>query len=181
METTGSAAPPPRRALDKLESGFVAANRWVLIILLAVMAALVIGNVITRYVFGHSFSWVEEVTRYMMIWAAFLGAGPALRVGGHIAVDTLPGLLPPRGARMLRVLVMAIVAATLVLLLVLGIEYARFGWEQESPVLSLSLGKVYLAIPAGAALMLAHLGLVARRYVGSGEWERVEGFDPQAL
>ena len=167
--------------MDKLEAAFVAANRWVLILLLAVMAALVIANVISRYAFGHSFSWVEEVTRYMMIWAAFLGAGPALRVGGHIAVDTLPGLLPRRGAVVLRAVVMAIVAATLVVVLVLGIEYARFGWEQESPVLTMSLGKVYLAIPVGAALMLAHLALVARRYVVSGEWERIEGFDPQAL
>ena len=58
---------------------------------------------------------------------------------------------------------------------------AKARWEQESPVLTMSLGKVYLAIPVGAGLMLVHLALVARRYVRSGEWERIEGFDPQAL
>lgn len=163
------------------ERWFVAANRWVLIALLAIMAALVIGNVISRYVFSHSFPWVEEATRYMMIWAAFLGAGPALRVGGHIAIDSLPNALPAMLARALRALLVLLMAATLLLLIWLGIDYAQFGWEQESPVLGWSLGKIYLAIPVGATLMLVHLLLVARRWVRLGEWDKLEGFDPQAL
>lgn len=164
-----------------LERLFVGANRWALIALLAVMAALVIANVISRYVFSHSFPWVEEATRYMMIWAAFLGAGPALRVGGHIAIDTLPSSLPAGAARAVRALIVAIVAATLAVMLWLGIDYAEFAWYQESPVLGWSLGMVYLALPVGAALTLVHLALVARQWVNSGEWERIEGFDPQAL
>jgi len=164
-----------------LERAFLAANRWLLIVLLGVMATLVIGNVISRYAMSHSFPWVEEATRYMMIWAAFLGAGPALRVGGHIAIDTLQASVPMPVARLLRALIVGIVAATLVTLIWLGIEYVEFAWYQESPVLGWSLGKVYLALPLGAALMLVHLAMVARQWVVRGEWERVEGFDPQAL
>jgi TRAP-type transport system small permease protein len=167
--------------MSRVESLFVAGNRWLLIALTGVMAALVIGNVISRYAFSHSFPWVEEATRYMMIWAAFLGAGPALRVGGHIAVDTLMQALPAAGARALRAVLVLIMAATLAALVWLGLQYAQFAWEQESPVLSWSLGKVYLAIPVGASLALVHLLLIARRWVAAGEWERVEGFDPQAL
>jgi TRAP-type transport system small permease protein len=166
------------KAVDTL---FVAANRWLLILLMAVMAALVIANVLSRYLAAHSFPWVEETTRFMMIWATFLGAGPALRVGGHIAVESLPQALPPPVARTLRIVLVAVMAVTLALLVWLGVDYVEFAWEQESPVLGWSLGKVYLAIPLGAALTLAHLILVAPRWVGGGEWERVEGFDPQAL
>ena len=167
--------------LSRVETLFVNANRWILIVLLGVMAVLVVGNVISRYAFSHSFSWVEEATRYMMIWVAFLGAGPALRVGGHIAVETLVQALPPAGARVLRSLLVAVMALTLAVLVWLGGDYVAFAWEQESPVLGWSLGKVYLAIPLGAALALVHLLLVARGWIASGEWERVEGFDPQAL
>ena len=163
------------------EAWLMAANRWVLIGLVGTMAVLVIANVISRYVFGYSFTWVEEVTRYMMIWTAFLGSGLALRVGGHIAIDTLPGSLPPAGARLVRAGVALVLAVTLVIVIWLGVEYADFGWEQETPVLGWSFGKVYLAIPIGAALMLLHLGLIARRWIATGEWEKVEGFDPQAL
>ncbi|MDM0074018.1 TRAP transporter small permease [Variovorax sp. J2P1-59] len=168
-------------SIGRWEERLLVANRWALILLLATMAVLVIANVISRYVFSYSFTWVEEATRYMMIWSAFLGAGVALRVGGHIAIDTLPGALPPRAARLLRALIVLVLAVTLLVLIWLGVEYSEFAWEQETPVLGWSFGKVYLAMPIGAALMLVHLGLVARRWIGTGEWEKVEGFDPQAL
>ena len=171
----------PPSLLEKAENGFVQTNRWVLILLLGVMVTLVIGNVISRYVFGHSFSWVEEATRYMMIWVAFLGAGPALRVGGHIAIDTLQAALPVGVASWMRAAIVLVTGATLVVMVWLGVDYADFAWEQESPVLGWSLGKVYLALPVGAALMLVHLALVSRRWIGQGEWDRIEGFDPQAL
>lgn len=174
-------AAPPAPSPHPLAQAFLAANRWVLIVLLGVMAVLVIANVISRYAFSHSFNWVEEATRYMMIWAAFIGAGPALRVGGHIAIDTLQAAVPVPVGRLLRALIVGIVAATLVTMLWLGIEYVEFAWYQESPVLGWSLGKVYLALPVGAALMLVHLAMVARQWVVQGEWDRVEGFDPQAL
>jgi TRAP-type C4-dicarboxylate transport system permease small subunit len=168
-------------AVRRWEGWFIAANKAVLVGLLSLMSVLVILNVITRYAFSYSFTWVEEVTRYMMIWAAFLGAGLALRVGGHIAIDTLPQSLPPAAARWVRGLIVLVIAGSLVAMAWLGIEYADFGWEQETPVLNWSFGKVYLAIPVGAVLMLAHLGFVAPRWIRTGEWERVEGFDPQAL
>jgi TRAP-type C4-dicarboxylate transport system permease small subunit len=116
-----------------------------------------------------------------MIWAAFVGLGPALRIGGHIAVESLPNALPPAGARVLRAGLVLVMAASLATMAWLGLEYARFGWEQESPVLGWSLGLIYLAIPVGAVLALVHLGTVARRWIGDGRWEQIEGFDPQAV
>lgn len=160
---------------------FLAANRWALVLLLGVMSVLVIANVIARYVFSFSFTWVEEVSRYLMIWAAFLGLGPALRVGGHIAVESLPNALPPAGAHALRWLLVLVIAACLVAMTWLGLEYALFAWEQESPVLNWSLGMIYLAIPVGSALALLHLATVARSWAAGGTWEQIEGFDPQAV
>lgn len=185
MPLSSTSAPPEglpvRPALERFDAAFCALNRWLLVGLLAVMALLVTGNVFSRYAIGHSFSWVEEATRYMMIWTTFLGAGPALRVGGHIAIDSLPDALPARLAKGLRGGVVVIVGATLLAMVWLGWDYADFAWEQESPVLGWSLGKVYLALPAGALMTLLHLGLVTPRWVGTGKWEQVEGFDPQAL
>jgi TRAP-type transport system small permease protein len=174
-------APALTAPSHRWEQRFISANKAVLMVLLSLMSVLVIANVISRYAFSYSFTWVEEVTRYMMIWATFLGAGLALRVGGHIAVDTLPQALPPGPARVVRSLIAAVIAGSLLAVIWFGIEYAEFGWEQETPVLNWSFGKVYLAIPAGAVLMLVHLCFVAPRWIRSGEWDRVEGFDPQAL
>jgi TRAP-type C4-dicarboxylate transport system permease small subunit len=152
-----------RGALDLADRALLGLNRFVCAGLLAAMAALVFANVVGRYLFGLSFAWAEEVARYLMIWAALLAAGLALREGAHIAVDTLPDALPPRLAVALRALVALGVAAFLALLVWLGLEYAEFARMQRTPVLRLSMGLVYLAVPIGCALALLHLLIVLPR------------------
>jgi TRAP-type C4-dicarboxylate transport system permease small subunit len=163
------------------EAWLLTANRWLLVTLVAAMSVLVIVNVGSRYLLSYSLVWVEELTRYMMIWTTFFGAGFALRVGGHIAIDNLAKALPPRPACMIRTAIVIVIALSLLVLIALGIQYAEFAWEQETPVLGWSYGKVYLAIPIGAALTLLHLGLISRQWILTGEWEKVDNFDPQAL
>jgi TRAP-type transport system small permease protein len=148
-----------------MERAFLSANRFVCGALLAASCALVFANVVLRYGFGVSLAWAEEVSRYLMIWLAFLAAGLALREGAHIAVDTLPEALPEGPARALRAAIVLAMAGFLGLLVWLGWEYALFAWTQRTPVLRMSAGMVYLAVPVGCALMLVHLALVARRYV----------------
>jgi TRAP-type C4-dicarboxylate transport system permease small subunit len=47
-----------------------------------------------------------------------------------------------------------------------GMRYAAFAWQQTTPVLQIPIGAVYLAIPAGFALLILHLLLMA------GPWLR---------
>lgn len=122
-------------------------NRFVCAFLLTVMATLVFGDVVGRHVLGVSASWAEEASCYLMLWRALLAAGLALREGAHIAVELLPDALPPRAALLLRGLVGAIVTAFLALLLRLGLKYAEFARMQRNPVLGVSMGVVYLAVP----------------------------------
>ena len=165
----------------RLDAGLSRLNRWALVLLLAVMATLVAVNVFARYAANYSFPWVEELTRYMMIWLTFLGPGPALRIGGHIAVESLPNALPAPAARMLRGAIAMVIAATLVIMAWLGWQYADFAWEQESPVMNWSLGKIYLALPIGSVLTLLHLFFVAPKWIRDGEWDKQAGVDPQAV
>jgi TRAP-type C4-dicarboxylate transport system permease small subunit len=147
------------------EAALVKANGALLVVLMAAMTVLVVANVAARYLFNHSFVWAEELARYIMIWVGFLGAGLVLRVGAHLAVDLFQDLLPRRAAQAARVLVVLVLTATLLAMLVLGVQYVRFAWGQETPVLNWNFGYVYLAIPAGAALMLVYLAFIATAYV----------------
>ena len=47
---------------------------------------------------------------------------------------------------------------------VLGFQFALFVWNQETPVLNISLGIPSLAIPIGAMLFAVHLVLMFRNY-----------------
>ena len=151
--------------IRRFDRGLCVANQAVLAALLAVMAVLVFGNVVLRYVFGISLSWVEELTRYMMIWLAWLGAGLALREGAHIAIDALQAALPEVGARLLRTIVLLAMIGFFGALVWLGWRYSMFAWRQQTAVLRLPAGLVYLAIPVGSFLMLLHLALSARSAV----------------
>jgi TRAP-type C4-dicarboxylate transport system permease small subunit len=151
----------------------------VLVALIGAMAVLVFANVVARYLLNFSMIWVEELTRYMMVWVGFLGAGLVLRLGAHIAVEAFQDLLPRRAAQALRAGIVVLLGATFAAMTWLGVRYVAFAWDQETPALNWSTGAVYLAIPIGSALMLAHLAFIARGYVRAREFARDETFRPE--
>lgn len=91
--------------MNTFERYFLGVNRWALILLLGSMSVIIFANVALRYLTNESIEWAEEVARHMMIWLTFLGAGPVLRYGGHIAVDNLQDALPRQAAMALRVII----------------------------------------------------------------------------
>ena len=62
--------------LDRVDRALLKANRWAVIAILAAMATMVFVNVVLRFTTDHSLLWVEEASRYLMIWLTFLGCGP---------------------------------------------------------------------------------------------------------
>jgi TRAP-type C4-dicarboxylate transport system permease small subunit len=149
---------------SRLERYLVTANRAIIFLMMAVMATLVFVNVIARYVLNFSIIWAEEVSQYLMIWIAYLGAGLALREGRHVALELLHDFLPGTLGRKLRMGIGVCVLAFLGAVTVLGFQFAVFVWNQETPVLNISLGIPSLAIPIGTILFAVHLLFMFRRY-----------------
>lgn len=154
----------------------LAVNRWLVIVLLAAMAIMVFANVALRFLTDYSILWVEEASRYTMVWLTFIGAGPVLRYGGHIGIDTLEHNVP-RYAREIRAAIFALLALFFLVMIVIGFRYSMLTWAQTTPVLEIPIGAVYLAMPVGFALLIVHLALMARGYVarrellGDGEFD----------
>ena len=151
--------------MQALERAFVAANRWLLVLLLAAMACIVFANVVLRYLTNDSLVWAEEVARHMMIWLTFLGAGLVLRFGGHIAIENLHDVLPGRVGRALRVLIVVSLLVFFAVMAWQGAIYTSMMRFQTTAATGISFGWVYLAMPLGFVLLIVHLLLVARRYV----------------
>jgi TRAP-type transport system small permease protein len=151
--------------LARLERVLVAANRAALGLMMLAMTALVFANVVTRYGFGFSIAWVEEVSLYLMIWIAYLGAGLALREGRHVAIELVQDRLPAAAVPWVRAVVGLAVLTFLACVALLGLRFALFAMDQETPVLNIPLGIPYLAIPVGAAVFALHFVLVFRDFV----------------
>ncbi len=56
-------------------------------ILFMAMLINVIGSVILRYIFGFSYRWTDELSRYLFIYIVFLGIPIAFRENIHAAIE----------------------------------------------------------------------------------------------
>ena len=154
----------------------ILANRWLVIVLLAAMAVMVFANVALRYLTDYSILWVEEASRYTMVWLTFAGAGLVLRHGGHIGIESLQQAMP-RAAPALRAAIFSLLAIFSCIMIVIGIRYASLTWAQTTPVMQIPVGAVYLAMPIGFGLMVVHLAVMLRAFVarrellGDGEFD----------
>jgi TRAP-type C4-dicarboxylate transport system permease small subunit len=162
--------------LRRFDRVLLHANRWAVILMLAAMALMVFANVALRFLTDQSILWVEEVSRYLMIWLTFIGSGLVLRYGGHIGIETLqerlPGLAP-----WVRALIVALLLGLFLFMVWIGIRYVTLTWVQTTPVMGVPMGAVYLAMPVGFGLMTLHLLLMAipwirhKQVLGGGEFD----------
>ncbi|CAM5280845.1 TRAP-type C4-dicarboxylate transport system permease small subunit [Aquamicrobium terrae] len=166
--------------MAKAEKLFVAANRWAMILALAAMSVIVFANVVLRYLTNYSLVWAEEVARYLMIWMTFLGAGLVLRFGGHVAVDNLHHVLPPRAARLLRVGLAALLLAFFAAMAWEGVLYMKAARYQTTPATGISFSYVYAVFPIGFALLIVHSLLVLKPYVRDNRFLESDEIDAEA-
>lgn len=123
------------------------------------------AQVVSRYGLGASIVWAEELARYALIWSAMVGSAVAYRRGALVAMTALLDAAPLLLRRLLFRLCHAIALAFALLVVWQGwfLAMRNFQRSQLSPALQIEIGWIYLAIPAGAALIaLAAIEALAR-------------------
>ena len=106
---------------------------------------------------GAGISWLEEVSRYCMIYMALLATELGLRDGTQISVTALTDKLPPRGRLLLKIAALAVVvvfsaavfSTSLVLLqmqIAFGAHSARLGLPMYVPYFALPLSFALIAL-----------------------------------
>jgi C4-dicarboxylate transporter DctQ subunit len=123
-------------------------------ILLAIMTFFVFSQVVTRYLFSYSVAWVEEFTRYLMIWMAFLGAAPLFKDDGHIRVDLVYNRFPQGVRSCLSLLFGLFQIAFLIMLFKLGLEYSESVSIVISPTLRISMRWPAMVISISSVVMI---------------------------
>lgn len=153
--------------LPRLNGWLWASARASIGLVLIGATALVFLNVFFRYVFNYALSWGDEVITYSLLWLVFLGSGVAARKGAHISMEAVLNILPAHLQRRNAVLVNVVCAA-------LSAVVGYLGWRLAEAVRSLDqvgaasgvpMFWVYLAIPAGCALMMLGFFEVALRHL----------------
>ncbi|MES1977585.1 MAG: TRAP transporter small permease [Pseudomonadota bacterium] len=166
--------------MKTFERYFLGANRWALILLLAAMAVIIFVNVALRYLTNQSIEWAEEVSRHMMIWLTFLGAGPVLRYGGHIAVENLQDVLPRSMAIAIRAFVALLLFAFFGFMIWYGWLYMGRTMFQLTAATQIPFAYIYAAMPVGGVLLIIHWLLVVKGYVMERKFASDAHFDALA-
>ena len=137
-----------------------AAITWVLVIFITLMCAVMLIQIVSRYLFNMPLTWPEEVARYVFIWVVFLGAAVAFRAQAHLGMDFATAKLPPGIRKYLARAVEVLILGFFLLILYITPEVMDVTQYQRSAVIHIQMSWVYLAFPLSCALMV--LDLLAR-------------------
>lgn len=142
------------------------------VLILTAMSILVFVNVVLRYGFNSSISVTEEVSRYMFVWLAFLGAVLAFSENQHVSVTVLTDKLSPVGRSLLRLVTDA--AMLFCCYLIIDGSWIQFqlNLNNLAPISGLPQGITYLASVISGSLI--GILIVARMFttivsLGKGE------------
>lgn len=134
---------------------------------LATMTALIFLQVLVRFVFAKlqiqfSVPWTEEASRYLMIWATFIGGAVVARRADALAVEALVQAVPAPIARAIKFSAHLLALAFYACAFKVGLDWAEFGTSETAPVLGISMVWVYSSMSVGAVLTIVNaLALLA--------------------
>lgn len=115
------------------------------VIILASMSCLVFLNVVLRYGFNSSINVTEEVSRYLFVWLAFLGAILAFSENQHVNVTILTSKLSERKRKWLSILTDSAMLFCCYLIISGGWTQFQLNLHNLAPISGLPQGITFLA------------------------------------
>ncbi len=157
-------------AWDKLE-------RWLIGILGGLSLVIYLAQIFGRYLTSSiDFSVGEELTIYIVIWAALLTASQLVREDGHVRADLLLRMMPPERQRWVE-----IVNCVIAVIFCAGLTW--YGWlatadsfgldERSNTALAFPMWIYYASLPTAAALMTVRYAIRL--------WQFCFAYDPATM
>jgi TRAP-type C4-dicarboxylate transport system permease small subunit len=143
------------------------AEGWVALALFWLLGSVVFTQFFTRYVLNDSASWTEEIARYLLVGAVFVGAGIGVAKNNHIQVDLLYRYLPHGAARALSTAVDAMRIAFFAAMTVFTAQMMGKLQGMQMSVVNLPMNIVYGVCLFGLACMTLRSIWVAKVH-----WQR---------
>ncbi len=144
--------------MNTLFKGLRTSLYWLSVAAMATMLALIFLQVVTRYVFGFTFDWSEEVARFLFVWVVFLGSALIMGETGHLAVRFLPDALSGKLAGLILESAINLLSYVFIYLLVFqGGKMMTAMSFQTTPALGISVSWIYATLPVSGLLMALYL------------------------
>jgi len=121
-------------------------------LLVAIMVIVIWFGVVERYFLNWGHTWTEELSRYVMIWAALLAISCGAFYREHIGLNVVGRFLPEKGARILVICLDLVSFSFFTFLAWYGIGMTQAGLGQYATIFGITMVVPFAAVPISSAL-----------------------------
>lgn len=113
---------------------------------LLAIAAVVLLQVIARFMLPSSPVWTEELSRYLFIYLIVLSSGLVIRDDRHVRLELFQGLMSPFSKHIYNFVCHLLTAGFALYLIQFSMQYAQIGQWQMSPTLEIPMYWIFLSV-----------------------------------
>src|SRR6056297_156156 len=173
--------------LGVIDSTISRVESFLLAVGVLLMAANTISNVVGRYVFQSSIFFSEELNRILIILITFAGISYAARQGRHIRMSAIYDALPPKGRKVLMIIIATITAVFMFGLCYYSYEFilTQAGRGRVLPSLQIPVWITLVWVPVGFFMTGLQYALTAiKNLISKDTWlstSVLEGYDDNEM
>ncbi|MBR5467756.1 MAG: TRAP transporter small permease [Firmicutes bacterium] len=152
------------KAFKKFSDGIDKACIAAAVVMIGIMVIVTIAQIICREYFK-ALQWSEEVCRFLLVWATFIGASCVYKEGTHITITFLQDKFSPEKKKLIQIFVHIICLVAFVAVVYFGFKFA-LKQKQLAPSLRIPMKYMYFSVPLGFGLMSIHAVNEILQFIG---------------
>lgn len=155
--------------VKKVSQGIYTFCLSVCVVILIIITTLALMQVCGRYIFHHTFFWVEEITTMLIGWIVALGTPALWLKNEHIAMDALLAFLPKKAIRIWDMVIQVFAMGTGGVLFAAGMKALRLNSGYSISMLRYDESVKFIFVPVLGALLTVCAALVFVQLIMSGK------------
>ena len=123
------------------------------------LVVCVVWQVLSRYIFSAPSTITDELSRYLFMWVAMIGAAYTTGQKRHLAIDLLVMKLSGKRKLLVEIFIQIAITAFAVIVLIYGgsvLTIQTLAAGQLTPALGIEMGYVYFCLPITGILMVIY-------------------------
>ena len=148
---------------------FVNIDQYISAILFIIIMVLLFMQVVSRYVFRHSFTWTEELSILLFVWMTYMGVSSAVTYRKNLRIDALLDVVPFKVKKAMLIISDIIFIIFNIYLIFPFLELIKSIGTSVTPILGIPKAITYWLIPV--ILVITCIKLIAdiRKLIGEDE------------
>lgn len=130
-----------------LKNFIVNIDQYISAVLFIIIMFLLFLQVVSRYVFHHSFTWTEELSIILFVWMTYLGVFSAVTYRKNLRIDALLNVLPFKAKKTLLIISDIVFIVFNIYLIFPFLELIQSIGSSKTPILGIPKAFSYWLIP----------------------------------